>query len=60
MTCGLASALRVDSSAAAGGASEDDGVDGTEPGGGEHGDGRLGDHGHVDDDAVAFGDTKRG
>jgi len=34
-------------------AAEDDGVDDAEAGAGEHGDGQLGDHGHVDGDAVA-------
>ena len=35
-------------------AAEDDGVHGAEPGGGEHRDGRLGDHRHVDHHAVAL------
>jgi hypothetical protein len=39
---------------AGGEAAEDHGVDGAEAGAGQHGDGRLGDHGHVDDDAVAL------
>ena len=33
-------------------AAKDDRVNGTDAGAGEHGDGRFGDHGHVDDDAV--------
>ncbi len=41
----------------AGEAAEDDGVGCADPGAGEHGDGRLGDHGQIDGDAVAFFDA---
>ena len=39
-------------------ASEDDGVDGTEPGAGEHGDHGLRDHRHVHNHAIAFSNTQ--
>ena len=35
-------------------AAEDHRMDRAEAGTGEHGDGRLGDHGHVDHDPIAF------
>ncbi len=38
-------------------APEHDGVDGAEPGAGEHRHHRLRDHRHVDDDAIALGDA---
>ena len=45
---------------AGGEAAEDHRVDGTDAGAGEHGDGGLGDHGHVDDDPVALGHPQAG
>lgn len=42
----------------AGEAAEDDGVDGADAHAGEHGEGGLGDHGHVDEDAVALADAE--
>ncbi len=38
-------------------AAEDDGVNRAEPGAGQHGDGRLGDHRHVDEHAIALPDV---
>lgn len=38
--------------------SEDDAVDRADACTSEHGDGGFGDHGHVDGDAIAFGDAK--
>ncbi len=38
-------------------AAEDDGMDGAEPGAGEHGDRRLRDHRQIEDDAVALSDA---
>src|SRR5690606_19091947 len=35
-------------------AAKDDGVDRADAGAGEHGNGRFGDHGHIDDDAIAL------
>src|SRR5690606_38544459 len=40
-------------------AAKDNGMDGADPGAGEHGKGRLGDHRHVDGDAVALADAMR-
>ena len=40
-------------------AAEDDGVRRTDAGAGEHGDGQLGDHGHVDGHAIAGVDAQR-
>ena len=40
-------------------AAEDDGMDGTDPGAGQHGEGGLRDHRHVDRDGVALADSLR-
>ncbi|OIQ63305.1 hypothetical protein GALL_551530 [mine drainage metagenome] len=39
-------------------AAEYDGVNGADAGAGEHGNAGFGNHGHVDDDAVTFGDAE--
>jgi hypothetical protein len=57
MTLGLASSMRVASSLR-GEAAEHDRVDGAEARAGEHGDGGLRHHRHVDHDAVALADAE--
>ena len=57
ITFGRASSMRIASSFG-GEPSEHDRVDGADPGAGQHGDDRLGDHRQVDDDGVALGDTE--